>query len=257
MREVRVWEGNAMRCLDMAGNDVPFVFVHGFGASSVPYFAEVAGASGVRARRRVLVDLLGFGLSDRPDNFSYGMSAHADTLAHCLRALDVSAAHVVAHSMGGAVAVHLASQHPDLVSALTLLEPVLEPSDSPTGLRAAVARHSEEEFVNAGLDEFLDWAGSTWSATLRWASPRALHRSALSLHDTSSLGTSQILRDLALPRQLLVGADSPAYQAYDGLAASGVRVVSVPNAGHNISLENPAVTAEILSEFAALTSTKE
>ncbi|MGH3332860.1 MAG: alpha/beta fold hydrolase [Nocardioidaceae bacterium] len=184
------------------------------------------------------------------------MSAHANSLAHCLNALEVSAAHVVAHSMGGAVAVHLTSQHPDLVSALTLLEPVLEPSDSPTGLRAAVARHSEEECVNAGMEEFLDWAGSTWSATLRWASPRALHRSALSLHDTSSSGTSQMLRDLPLPRQLLMGADSPAYPAYDGLVASGVRMVRVPNAGHNISLENPLVTAEMLSEFAALTSPK-
>jgi pimeloyl-ACP methyl ester carboxylesterase len=238
----------------MAGEDAPFVFVHGFGASSAPYFAEVAGAAGIRSRRRVLVDLLGFGLSDRPENFSYEMPAHADTLARCLRALEVSAAHVVAHSMGGAVAVHLTSQYPDLVSALTLLEPVLEPSDCPTGLRAAVARYSEEEFIVVGLGEFLDWAGSTWSATLRWASPRALHRSALSLHDTTSPGTRQMLRDLPLPRQLLVGGDSPAYPAYDGLAASGVDMVSVPDAGHNISLENPAVTAEVLGEFAALTS---
>lgn len=257
VREVKVWEGNAMRCLDMAGSDVPFVFVHGFGASSAPYFAQVAGASGVREQRRVLVDLLGFGLSDRPDNFSYRMTAHADTLAHCLSALDVSAAHVVAHSMGGAVAVHLASRHRELVSALTLLEPMLEPSDSPTGLRAAVARHSEDEFVDAGLEEFLDWAGPTWSATLRWASPRALHRSALSLHDRSSPGTGQTLRDLPLPRQLLVGADSPAYPAYEGLAASGVRMVSVPDAGHNISLENPVFAAEMLTEISGLMSPEE
>ncbi|MFI9595231.1 alpha/beta fold hydrolase [Nonomuraea sp. NPDC052265] len=60
--------------------------------------------------RSLFVDLLGFGTSDRPTAFGYTMEEHADALATALRAADVRAAQVVAHSMGGTIAVHLARQ---------------------------------------------------------------------------------------------------------------------------------------------------
>ncbi|MFE4250645.1 alpha/beta fold hydrolase [Streptomyces sp. NPDC056910] len=79
----------------------PRVYLHGFGASSSPYFAAVAVHPAVAARS-LLIDMLGFGISDRPTNFGYTLEDHADTLATALEAAGVQGAEVVGHSMGGA-----------------------------------------------------------------------------------------------------------------------------------------------------------
>jgi pimeloyl-ACP methyl ester carboxylesterase len=70
-----------------------------------------------------MMDLLGFGLSDRPAGFGYRIDDHADALARALDAAGITDAEVIGHSMGGAVTIALASRRPDLVSRLTLRRP--------------------------------------------------------------------------------------------------------------------------------------
>lgn len=55
------------------------------------------------------------------DDFS--VEQHADDLAAFIVRMDLGAVHVVGHSRGGAVAIYLALQYPDLVRTLILADP--------------------------------------------------------------------------------------------------------------------------------------
>ncbi|MER5964719.1 alpha/beta fold hydrolase [Streptomyces sp. NPDC002057] len=106
----------------------PVVLVHGRGESGTTWTriaAELAADHRVYA-----VDLRGHGLSDRPGR--YGFDVFRDELGGFLRALGLTGATVVAHSMGAAAAYLLARSEPELVGRLVLEEPpVFFPLDPP------------------------------------------------------------------------------------------------------------------------------
>jgi pimeloyl-ACP methyl ester carboxylesterase len=72
--------------------------------------------------RSVIVEPLGIGFSAKPSKADYSLSAQAERVAAALDSLGVRHAIVLGHSIGGAVALRLALHHPDLVSALVLIE---------------------------------------------------------------------------------------------------------------------------------------
>lgn len=79
-------------------------------------------------RRTVYVpDLPGFGLSGRPDRV-YGPAEHADVLTRWLDTLGEDPVCLLGNSFGCQVAVDLARQRPDLVTALVLVGPTVDPA---------------------------------------------------------------------------------------------------------------------------------
>ncbi|MBA0045505.1 alpha/beta fold hydrolase [Mycobacterium sp. NPDC050853] len=68
-------------------------------------------------------DLLGHGHSPAPAPWS--LEAHADAVAAVLDETETGPIVVVAHSFGGATALHLAARRPDLVKSLILLDPAI------------------------------------------------------------------------------------------------------------------------------------
>ena len=79
MRNLEVGpEGARVRWVELPGAEPATVYLHGLGSSAPAYFAQVAAATD---RRSLLIDFLGFGLSDRPADFGYTMAEHADTVA--------------------------------------------------------------------------------------------------------------------------------------------------------------------------------
>jgi pimeloyl-ACP methyl ester carboxylesterase len=74
-------------------------------------------AAGFRA---VAFDNRGFGFSERPDT-GYGNAAYARLLLALLDTLRIDEAVLVGHSMGGAIAAHVAVEHPGRVRGLVLV----------------------------------------------------------------------------------------------------------------------------------------
>ncbi len=176
-------EGDRIRWVELPGRDPARVYVHGLGATSPAYFTGTAVHPLLAGHRSLLVDLLGHGHSDRPTAFAYTLEDHADTLADALRAARVTGAEVVAHSMGGSVAVVLAVRHPELVSRLVLVDANLDPLTPERGAPGSrgIAAYGEEEFLAGGWRETRDLAGGHWWSTMRLAGLEALHRSATHL----------------------------------------------------------------------------
>ncbi|MEU5805669.1 alpha/beta hydrolase [Streptomyces sp. NPDC047718] len=234
-------EDDRIRWVELPGAEPARVYVHGLGATSPAYFTASAFHPLLAGRRSLLVDLLGHGHSDRPEQFPYALEAHADALAAALDAAGVAGAELIAHSMGGAVAIVLAHRHPRLVSRLVLVDANLDPVPvvPRTNGSSGIASYTEEEFLAGGWAEVRDRVGAHWWSTMRLAGRTALYRSAVHLAAGTIPTMRELLLELKVPRTyLLPEADGP-LAGTEELEAAGVTVVPVPDCGHNIMLDNP------------------
>lgn len=234
-------QGSLIRWTEAAGDGPPRVYVHGLGAASAAYHAHIAARPELAGRRTLFVDLPGHGLSDRPADFGYSLEDHASALAAALDEAGVRGGEIVGHSMGGAVAIVLAHRRPDLVSRLVVTEANLDPNPPVKAGSSGIASYSEKEFVDGGgFARVLERVGPGWSATMRLADPLALHRSARGLVLGTRPTMRRMLMELPVQRTYLQGALSGELPGHDELVASGVRVVTVPDAGHNVMFDSPA-----------------
>jgi pimeloyl-ACP methyl ester carboxylesterase len=116
--------------VDGSGSDA-VVLVHGLGGTSNVFTPQLDAMSGFRCIRP---DLPGSGRSPAPGPLS--IQLYVDTIARAVRALGVSRAHFIGHSMGTIVCAHLAAQQGALVRSLALFGPLLAPPDAArAGLR--------------------------------------------------------------------------------------------------------------------------
>jgi len=79
--------------------------------------------------RVICVDRPGCGYSTLANRSQPGLYEQAAMIAHFLRALDLDRPLVVGHSLGGAVSLALALDHPSSVGALALLSPLTQRQD--------------------------------------------------------------------------------------------------------------------------------
>jgi pimeloyl-ACP methyl ester carboxylesterase len=108
----------------MAGEGDPLLFLHGWGLTPRVYAAGVTRliAAGIRV---IAPSLPGFGRSDAPPLHKLTLGEYAARVAALLDAIEIEKpAFVVGHSFGGGVAIRLASDRPDLVRSLTLINTV-------------------------------------------------------------------------------------------------------------------------------------
>lgn len=241
MRQAEFGPGESrIRWTETPGEEPARVYVHGLGAASAVYHAHVAARPELAGRRSLFVDLPGHGISDRPQDFGYTLEEHADALAAALDAAGVTGAELVAHSMGGSVAIVLAHRRPDLVARLVLTEANLDAFPPMTAGSSGIASYTEDEFVHSGHARVLDGVGPLWAATMRLADPRGLHRTAVGLRRGSRPVMREILMGLdKVERVYLQGGSSGPLDGADALRAAGVRVETVPAAGHNVMFDNP------------------
>jgi pimeloyl-ACP methyl ester carboxylesterase len=228
-----------------SGGALPLVFIHGLGCAAADFVEAVRDARLI-AHRTILIDLLGFGFSDRPEGFSYSLDAHAAAVLRVVDPLRLGRAILFGHSMGGAIAVRCAAARPDLLAALILAEPRLGPG--PGALSGPVAAQSETDYVNGGHAALVrecairvpgEIRQACYIARMHLASPLAMHRSACAVVADSTPTTGAILADLALPRTLLYGTQSTIDPSWRAAGDAGVRLVPVAGAGHDMMHEAP------------------
>jgi pyruvate dehydrogenase E2 component (dihydrolipoamide acetyltransferase) len=239
----------------------PIVFIHGFGGDLNNWqFNQEALADG---HATYAVDLPGHGGSSKDLGSGHvHVGALAGAVVDFLDAKNVGKAHLVGHSLGGAVALDLALNHADRVASATLvcsaglgpeinmayidgfmqakrrkqLEPVLamlvaDPDMVSREMIEDVLKFKRLDGVEAALNRIIDdnFAGG---------------RQALDL--TSRLG------DLAVPVQVIWGRQDqiiPASHA-EGLPASVLMHV-FDDAGHMVHMEKAAEVNDLLKRFVA------
>lgn len=102
-------------------NGPAVVLVHGLGASAEDWRALAPYL--VRAGFRVYIpDLVGYGRSEQPRNFSYSVRDEAEVVIGFMDALGLRQVELGGWSMGGWIAVLVAQEHPERVSRLMLFD---------------------------------------------------------------------------------------------------------------------------------------
>lgn len=111
-------------CVDEGDHSMPpLALLHGFPSSSADFRPALPG---LRERFRVIAhDHLGFGLSDKPIDYSYSLIEQADAAIKLWQHLGLERVHVLAHDYGTSVATELLArrergQLPLDIASLTL-----------------------------------------------------------------------------------------------------------------------------------------
>ncbi len=120
-------DGARIHYLD-AGSGPPLLLIHGL-AGQMRHFTHSLLDRLKSDYRLVIVDRPGSGYSTRPPQASAAIDAQASTIAHFAKALGLERPLVVGHSLGGAIALSLALNHPEKVGGLALIAPATHPQD--------------------------------------------------------------------------------------------------------------------------------
>ena len=239
-----------------AGPDTgdPIVLLHGFGADMSTWMYNHAALA--EDRPVYALDLPGHGGSAKElDDGS--VAALAAIVADYLDVVGIDAAHLVGHSLGGAIATSVALDRPERVTALTLIAPV--------GLGPEIAGEFVEGFISETrarklrpvLEMLVADPGLVTAdmveEVLKFKRLDGAIAGLRTVADANFSGGQQRvslrerLREIDLPVQVLWGeADRvlPAAHA-DGLPES-IAVVRVSGAGHIVHMERAAEVNEAI-----------
>ncbi len=242
MQEFRIKGTNcSIRYNDLEGEDIPIVFIHGLGCAGSFDYVEVVSQAALLSHRRIVVDLLGSGYSDKPTNFHYSVEAHVSYLKEFIDSLGVNRIILFGHSLGGAIAIELAYLCKDKVSHLILSESNLDPSCE--GAVSYQIAHFPEENFELSLNQFAlesELSGhSMWVSTLKNCLPKAMYEMSQSALKGGAVSWRQLLYQLELPKSYIFGEQSLPDDDFELLKSHGVFVDIVSNAGHSMAWENP------------------
>jgi pimeloyl-ACP methyl ester carboxylesterase len=228
-----------------------------------PVVASLAAAYHV-----IRVDLLDYG---RPSSAQkYDVPAQASLAAAALDELGVDRATVIGHSSGGMVATCLAEQRPGLVTALVLINTGPSPD-------AKIGESPLARILTVPLAGRLLWQLKT-EKTIRKAAQAAFTRPVdvpeefvahmQEMTYRSFTATMRGYRDylsemtipsrvawLGLPVLVIFGTDDLRWRSSSAEGyryVPGCRLEMLPGVGHTPMVEDPATTASLLLEFAAV-----
>jgi pimeloyl-ACP methyl ester carboxylesterase len=255
------------------GTGAPVVFVHG-AFSDLRYWDPQRQAVAKRYRF-IAYNLRYHGTDPWPDDGrNYSAATHADELAAFIRRLNAGPAHIVAISYGGLLAALVAAEHPEIVLSLALLEPsigallediseakpLLDERVKAFGPIRAAVRAGD---VLQATKRFFEWVNNQGaggfdrqSETLRQmcldnartvplllAAPAPPAVSCATLGGVKAptlvMGGAQTLRYFALINEVVVRC------------LPGSHLVTIPNATHPVSFQNPAAFNAALLHFLA------
>lgn len=264
--------GRDVAYVDLPGDGVPVLLVHGIG-SSVDTWGDVPARLSAQGIRVVALDLPGHGESSKgPGDYSLG--SLASTLRDLLDALAIDRVHLVGHSLGGGVSMQFAYQFPDRMASIVLESSGGLGEETFTGLRAASLPGSElvlKWTINRRTLKGATWLGERLARiglTPHALSPRALETVSWLSEGERRTAFLATLRSVVSPsgqrvsaldklhlldgtRVLIVWGDKdPMIPLEHGRHAhavlEGSRFVVFPGASHEPHLHDPDRFAELL-----------
>ena len=223
------------------GSGQPVVLIHGLGGSSDWWRHNVDTLA--REFRVIALDLVGFGknrLFLRRSKLPLRFDEIAELLIRWIESEIREPVHLVGNSMGGHVAIHVASARPDLVRSLTLVNSSGIPFEIKPG------RHIANLVVPRGAMSF----ATVLTRDMFRAGPTAI---AVAFARLLRDDARPRLRELKMPVLLLWGERDPlvplqyAEQMNAMIPNSRLQVIS--RAGHIPMWENPEAFNAALLEF--------
>jgi pyruvate dehydrogenase E2 component (dihydrolipoamide acetyltransferase) len=239
-----------------AGEALPILLIHGFGGDLNSWLFNLEALAAERTVHAI--DLPSHGGSPMSD-LSGGVPAIAKTILSALDSLGVSRAHLVGHSLGGALAIWIAKTAPERVASLSLLAPGGIGPEISTEFLEGFARAEKRKEMKAVLGLLFADAGQVSRDMVDNAlkykrldgAPEALKTllGAILRDGKQRGGLREALTALPQPTQIIWGAEDrviPATQL-EGLPAS-IAVHRLPGVGHMPMMEAAAEVNRLIAE---------
>lgn len=257
-------DGVRWRSRETPGRGNPVVYVHGHLASSASWKEVLVSASA--GRPAIAVDLPGFGFSDRPWPYDYTAVGEARGLARFLEMRGIGKAVLVGNSLGGAEAMLVAAEYPDIVEALVLVAPATPGGPIPWPVRILRTRGLGDlalalafrPFVGFGLRHRMYARASRVTDAAIDDAWRPLgvpgtRRAALQAIRVDPKPYRGLEGRVHVPTLVLWGERDKMLPASEGgrLASKipGARLVILPDAGHLPQRERPEAFAAAVAGF--------
>ena len=241
-------DGYRVSCFLQRGGGESVAFIHGFGASKET-FLEAFHFRGFHALTMVAPDLIGFGDSEKPSDFSYLMKDQAKILRKVIDTLCLDQLNLVTHSMGGIVGIELAEMIPDRISSFINAEGNITAEDCTMSRRVAdmnagyfaqegfeQLKRSLAEESEKNQDEILREYLNDFSK----ATPESLYQSSLSTVQESDSGDLlERFAHLPMYKCYVYGEKNKGiFPAETKLREIGVPLFYVSRSGHSMMKEN-------------------
>lgn len=249
----------SLRGLDFGGTGTPVLLLHGLAGHAGEWQAT---AEGLIARSRVVApDGRGHGASERrPRDVS--LSAHAADAAFVIEELGLGRVVVVGQSLGGQIAMLVASQRPDLVRGLVVAE--ADPGEGDARTLAEVDGWLGSWPVPfASRRQAMEFFGGSPESAAAWADGLELRDGGLwprfevdvmvrTLSESMERSYWSAWQDIQCPTLVIraVNGDLPAATAAAMVKRLPLaRQVELAGAGHDLHLDRPAEWRALLRAF--------
>ena len=169
------------------------VFLHGWGCNK-ECFAEAFSSEELGAYDICTLDLLGFGKSEKPEDFTYDLLDQANIVALAVKSLRAKRVYLVGHSMGGGIGLLATPLLKESIAVFISVEGNLASTDS-SAVTRSISRQPFWLFriLTFPAIKFLallnpDRSMRFWGRWCREASPLGFYKSAQSLVSWSDSG---------------------------------------------------------------------
>jgi len=203
-------DGLNMHYLD-EGDGVPAVLVHGTPTWSFMY-RDLIPKLTVQGRRAIAPDLIGCGLSEKPQNWNYCLENHVKELEFLLDdVLHLEQFDLVLHDWGGAIGMGYATRHPERVRRIVLMNTAAFPSnDCPWAVHLV-----QLPFIGAFLVRVLNLL---IAVAVRKAPARKLSPEVESGYRFPYMNYHDRVATLRFPQDIPFGPRHPSWAFLNGLA---------------------------------------
>lgn len=226
----------------------PVVLIHGAGGNLAHWPPRLRRLPG---RTVIAPDLPGHGQSEGAGAAT--ISAYGDWLVAFLDAINVDSAHLVGHSMGGAIALDVAQRFPARVATLGLFATGATLPVAPAlleGLRTDAAGTIPRIARRSFSQQMAPAIAAQLTATLQAVEPALLYRDFLAC---AGFDARADLDQVVAPTLIVVGAEdrmtSPALSQALHARIRGSSLRILPGVGHMLMLEDEARVMGVLEEF--------
>lgn len=246
------------------GSGQPIILVHGFAGSIYTWRKLIPLLSSNFTV--YTVDLLGFGLSDKPADGNYTLAAQGELLLKFMDALNIPSAVLVGHSMGGVVVAYAGTKEPAKVNALILISPGFYGKGAPAFLKylffplnRIMARQFYTKSVRAQnlTRYFYDKSLLNDEIINEYLLPAKTPGAVEALEHMMATVTTQTYEDavryITQPTLIVWGEKDQANLPADGKRLKrdikNSSLVYIPECGHYVQEEKPAQLAHVIKEF--------
>jgi len=215
------------------------IFLHGLGASKENW-RQAGAARELRGKSLLGFDLPGFGDSPGSAAFGYELEEQAGILAAVIDSYALRRIYLVAHSMGGTIALLLPSRIISRLECMLLVEPRLRQSSCELG--AEIVQGNYENFVSHLVPRLRKRAEIDPEAAFDFdrADPRAFYLSGHSLIRWTR-GDQMVRRFRSIPcrKAFIYGQHDKHLEELDAMDRQ--IAFEIENAGHFVMRDNPAL----------------